>query len=119
MEIPSNKNVEYNLYLKVYKKEQIKILNKGNVYSNPTLVINGKGDIRVNANGENNFFIRLGMENTITIDTENMEAYNAGGLKNRLVFGDYDDFKILPGVNFINYTGLVDKITIKNYSRWI
>ena len=42
-----------------------------------------------------------------------------GVLKNRLVLGDYDDFKILPGVNFINYTGLVDKITIKNYSRWV
>lgn len=119
LEIPGNKSVEYNLYLKVYKKEQIKILNKGNVYSNPTLVINGKGDIRINANGENNFFIRLGLENTITIDTDNMEAYNGGVLKNRLVLGDYDDFKILPGVNFINYTGLVDKITIKNYSRWV
>ena len=33
------------------------------------------------------FFIRLGLENTITIDTDNMEAYNGGGFKKQTGFG--------------------------------
>ena len=50
---------------------------------------------------------------------ENLEAVKNGVLKNRLVTGNYDDFKLEPGVNTINYDGIVEKIIVNDYSRWL
>ena len=98
---------------------RISIINKGNVYSLPKMTIYGVGDISLGANGKDVFYITLGLEDYITIDTTNLEAVKNGVLKNRIVTGNYDDFKLEPGVNTINYAGIVEKIIVNDYSRWL
>ena len=79
----------------------------------------GIGDITINLNSERMFNINLGLERYITIDAQEFEARKDDTLKNRLVTGDYDNFKLKPGINTINYTGMVDYLNFKNYSRWL
>ena len=79
----------------------------------------GIGNITINLNSERMFSINLGLERYITIDAQELEARKGKALKNRLGTGNYDDFKLKPGVNVINYTGMVDYIDFKNYSRWL
>ena len=79
----------------------------------------GIGNITINLNSERMFSINLGLEHYITIDAQELEARKGKALKNRLGTGNYDDFKLKPGVNVINYTGMVDYIDFKNYSRWL
>ncbi len=98
---------------------EIEIRNKGNVYSKPTIAIYGSGDISLSLNGNQIFNINLGNEEYITLDTEKMEAYKDATLKNRLVTGNYDNFKLNVGRNVISFTGSITKLVISNYSRWI
>lgn len=98
---------------------EVEIRNKGNVYSKPIITIYGQGDIGISLNGNQIFNINLGNEEYITLDTEKMEAYKDTILKNRLVTGNYDNFKLNVGRNVITYTGTITKLVISNYSRWI
>lgn len=100
-------------------ENSIQIRNAGNIYSKPILTITGSGDIGINLNGVQLFQIALGDIGSITIDTTLMEAYNGINLLNRLVTGNYDNFKLNVGKNVITWTGTVSQIEIKNYSRWI
>lgn len=93
--------------------------NKGNIYSKPIMTIYGKGTIGVYLSDTQIFSINLGNEEYITLDTANMEAYKVGVLKNRLVSGDYNSFKLETGNNTLTFTGIVEKVVIENYSRWI
>ena len=70
-------------------------------------------------NGLQLFNIEMGTNNAVTIDTENMEAYNGSVLMNRNVQGDYDAFALNVGVNEVVVSGTVSSISFKNYSRWI
>lgn len=63
--------------------------------------------------------ISLGTEESITIDSDKMEAYRDGILKNRQVVGDYDNLLFKPGRNTLTWNGNVEKISIENYSRWL
>ena len=100
-------------------ENSIQIRNAGNIYSKPKMTITGSGDIGISLNGVQLFQITLGDIGSITIDTTTMEAYNSTSLLNRLVIGDYDNFKLNVGKNIISFTGNVTKIKIQNYSRWI
>lgn len=93
--------------------------NKGNIYSKPIMTIYGSGTIGVYLSDTQIFNINLGDEEYITLDTANMEAYKVGVLKNRLVNGDYNSFKLETGNNTISFTGNVIKVELENYSRWI
>lgn len=95
------------------------IFNGGNIYSKPILNIEGSGDISIYLDGIQLFQIALGDEENITIDIDKMEAYKGAVLKNRLVQGDYDKFKLNVGRNVISFTGNVTNFSINNYSRWI
>lgn len=121
LKVPNNQTIDFNLRLKLTKinEEGLKIINKGNVYSLPQVTIFGTGDMTLGVNNKTVFTINLGLEEYITIDATNLEASKNGVLKNRLVTGNYDNFKLNPGVNFINYTGIVEKIKLKKYSRWL
>lgn len=99
--------------------DTITIENKGNTTAKPTMTIYGKGTIGVYLNGNQVFTINLGDEEYITIDTQNMEASKDTILKNRLVVGDYNSFVLQTGNNTLKFTGLVDKVEINNYSRWV
>lgn len=97
----------------------IQIRNVGNIYSKPKLIITGSGNIGISLNGVQVFQIQLEEIGSITIDTNLMEAYNGTNLLNRLVVGNYDNFKLNVGNNNISWTGSITKIEIDNYSRWI
>ena len=103
----------------ITNQTEVEIRNKGNVYSKPTITIYGQGDIGISLNGNQIFNINLGNEEYITLDTEKMEAYKDTILKNRLVTGNYDNFKLNVGRNVITYSGSITKLVISNYSRWI
>ena len=97
----------------------IQIRNAGNIYSRPVLTITGSGTINLSLNNNQVFVIDMGSYTSITIDTNNMNAYNGSNLLNRNVTGDYDDFQLNVGKNTISWTGTITQIEIDNYSRWI
>ena len=99
--------------------QSLEVTNSGNTQSKPKITITGGGTINLSLNGEQIFVINLGNEGQITIDSAQMEAYNAGVLKNRLVTGDYDNLMLNVGENTLSWTGDVSEIEIENYSRWI
>jgi predicted phage tail component-like protein len=97
----------------------LQIRNAGNIYSKPVLTITGTGTIGLYLNGVQIFSILLGDLNQIIIDTNNMNAYFGATLLNRMVTGDYNNFKLNSGSNTITWSGTITKIQIDNYSRWI
>lgn len=103
------------------EEQQIIIRNNGNVNSKPLITITGTGIINLSLNGEQLFIIDMSSEQEITIDLEDMNAYNNTTkiLKNRLIIGNYDNFQLKSGKNIISWTGTITKIEIENYSRWI
>lgn len=103
----------------ITNQTSISIRNVGNIYSKPVLTITGSGNIGIYLNGSQIFAIALGSLTNIVIDTNNMEAYLGSVLLNRIVTGDYNNFKLNCGVNTITWTGDISQIQIDNYSRWI
>ena len=103
----------------ISKNTSIIINNNGNIYSRPILTITGSGNISINLNNNQVFAIALGDLGSITIDTNNMEAYKGSVLMNRIVAGNYDNFKLLVGKNTISWSGSITQIQIENFSRWI
>ena len=97
----------------------ISVVNEGNTIAKPTMTIYGTGNIGVWLNGMQVFQIALGDTGNITIDAEQMEAYQGGILRNRLVTGDYSNFVLQKGENTISVTGNVTNVEITNYSRWL
>ena len=103
----------------VSSETSVDIRNVGNIYSKPVLNITGSDDIDLYLNGVQIFTISMGTYTSITIDTNNMNAYNGGVLLNRNVTGNYDNFKLNVGKNTISWSGPITQIEIDNYSRWI
>lgn len=99
--------------------DSITLTNEGNATSKPTLTITGSGVVGVYLENIQMFNISLGTNETIIIDTENMEAYYGSQLKNRQVTGDYSNFALQSGTNNLKFTGLVTNVEITNYNRWI
>lgn len=108
-----------NMAIQLETEAKFEIYNAGNYFSKPTLIITGSGNIGVTLNGIQLFQIALGDIGSITIDTTQMEAYNGTTLLNRLVTGDYDNFKLNIGKNNILFNGNVTETEIQNYSRWV
>lgn len=101
---------------------EVIVRNNGNIYANPILYLKGKGIINLYINEQQILKINLD-ENVedIIIDTQKMEAYNPTTkiLKNRIIIGNYEKFKLLVGKNEIKYDGVIEEMKIQNYSRWI
>ena len=97
------------------------VRNKGNIYSKPIMHIEGTGTITISLGGNQVFNIVMGDNTEIEIDIEKLEAYNPndGTLLNRIVTGDYDDFKLEVGNNTINLSGTITDSYITMYSRWL
>lgn len=98
---------------------EVTVTNLGNIYSKPTITIQGSGDISVYLDNSQVFEISLGNEEYIVIDVNLMEAYKGNTLKNRLVTGNYDNFILPPGNSTISFQGTVQAVEVRNYSRWI
>lgn len=93
--------------------------NIGNIYAKPIIELEGTGNIGIYKNGTQYFEVDMSNDSKITIDTENMEAYHNGVLKNRKVIGDYNKFTIDEGNNNIEITGELTKATITKYTRYL
>ena len=97
------------------------VRNNGNYLSRPTITIHGNGEIYISLNGSLILAINLGENAQITIDGEQMEAYNkdTSALMNRYVSGNYENIKLKVGKNVISWTGNVTSFEVSNFSRWI
>lgn len=97
------------------------VTNIGNIYSKPILNIVGSGEISISLDGNQIFSVDLSDTSKIVIDTANLEAYDpeTTDLLNRLVTGDYSNFKLSVGNNTITLSGTITSATISNYMRWL
>lgn len=97
----------------------ITVRNNGNYVSKPVIHVKGSGTINLSLNGVQLFRIDLSTANSITIDTEKLEAYNGDVLMNRYVVGNYDKFVLKIGANSVSWDGTLTYISFENLSRWI
>ena len=97
----------------------ITVRNNGNYVSKPVIHIEGSGIINLSLNGMQLFRIDLSTKNSITIDTERLEAYNDDVLMNRYVSGDYDKFALKVGPNSVSWDGQLTYIAFEKQTRWI
>lgn len=97
----------------------ITVRNNGNYVSKPIIHIKGTGTINLLLNGVQLFRIDLSTTNSITIDTERLEAYNDDVLMNRYVVGNYDKFVLKVGANSVSWDGTLTYIAFEKQSRWI
>ena len=77
------------------------------------------GTINLSLNGVHLFRIDLSTANSITIDTERLEAYNEDIWMNRYVVGNYDKFVLKVGPNSVSWDGTLTYIAFEKQSRWI
>ena len=97
----------------------ITVRNNGNYVSKPVIHIEGSGIINLSLNGLQLFKIDLNTANSITIDTERLEAYNDDVLMNRYVVGDYNKFALNVGPNSVSWDGTLTYIAFEKHTRWI
>lgn len=94
------------------------VFNRGNTIAKPIITIYGSGTINLSINGAQLFTINLADAEYITLDGEQMNAYQGEILMNRSVAGDYDNLILKMGTNTISWTGNVTQVEIENFSRW-
>jgi predicted phage tail component-like protein len=92
--------------------------NLGNHTAKPLITITGSGKVELRVNGISLFTYEFPAgENSVIIDSEKQDAYLGSVLKNRNMVGE---FPILEkGNNVISWSGTVEEISIKRYSRWL
>ena len=119
----TNNDLPFILDLSALKEnsDHLVIDNIGNIYSKPTLDLEGTGIVDIYLNDTQMFEVDLSEKNEIVIDTQAMEAYNPtdNTLANRQVTGDYSKFKLESGENDLRFSGALTKATITNYERWL
>ena len=102
-------------------KAVLNVRNNGNIYSRPTLTVQGSGIINVYL-GDTHIF-RLSMpsyNDPIILNMQEMNAYSKDGkYLNRLVTGDYNKFKLPVGISDVVLNGSVAAASIGAVSRWI
>lgn len=99
--------------------DSISVINRGNIFSKPTITIYGSGTINLSLNGNQIFVIELGDAGYITINSAQMNAYQGETFMNRYVVGDYDNLALRIGTNTISWTGNVSGIEVEDFTRWI
>lgn len=117
----TNDNKPFILNTTALQKGEATVNNEGNIYSKPTLDIEGSGTVGIYLDGNQMFSVDLSNASECVIDTAQLEAYNpsTNALMNRQVTGDYSNFKLNAGDNQVQATGDITKVTISNYTRWL
>jgi len=95
------------------------VFNRGNTISRPAFTIYGSGTINLSINGAELFVINLADAEFITLDGQEMNAYQGNILMNRSVAGDYNNLVLNVGTNTISWVGNVTQLEVENVSRWI
>ena len=116
-----NSDLPFMLDITYFKKDTNKVIlnNIGNIYSKPTIALEGNGTGGIYLNGNQVFNVTL--TDKMTISTKDMEAYNPDthALLNRAVTGNYNSMTLQPSNNTIKVTGGITKATITDYTRWL
>lgn len=108
-------NMSFSLSLSAFFA---RIINLGNTSSKPVYKITGSGDIGLYVDGVLAFSMSMTTD-SITLDVDQMEAFDGDVLLNRHVSGDYRNLMLVSGLNVISWTGNVTSVVIDKYSRWI
>lgn len=94
--------------------------NIGNHTAKPIITITGSGTVVLSVNDtEICRYTFPDGENTVILDSEKQDAYldSTLNLRNRNMDGDFPIFA--KGNNVLSWTGTVEGIQIKRYSRWL
>lgn len=120
LDIKAGTSVDFTLDVTMSSNgfNKISLTNRGNVVSRPTVTVHGSGNVELAINSVTvlSFSIEGG---SITIDSEEMNAYHGDTLMNRRVTGDYADLALKVGENVISWSGDVTGIKIEDFSRWV
>ena len=101
-----------------YDEQSMTVKNIGNYTAKPIITMTGSGTIELNVNGKKVCrYTFPSDENTVVLDSEKQDAYWEDILKNRNMEGEFPIFE--KGINVITWSGTVDSIRIKKYSRWL
>ena len=98
--------------------QSLNVENIGNHTSKPLIIISGSGTVEFSLN--DNMIFRYNFSNeteTVILDSEKQDAYWGSVLKNRNMTGDFPIFE--KGHNVLSWSGTVESIRIKRYSRWL
>ncbi|MFX0547908.1 phage tail protein [Hathewaya histolytica] len=107
-----NESIEVYEYL---EDRKIVINNTGTIYSEPTITIQGNGDIKLYINAET---IKLkNVEDKITMNSEMMECYKNTMPCNNKMYGEFPRFEV--GENIITWEGNIKTIDIKKNTRFL
>lgn len=104
-------------------EESVIVYNRGNTFSRPRITIIGGQEaigtkIELSINDTKKLTIDMS-DTAIIIDTSEQNAYYNGILLNRHVAGDYSEVTLNTGANEVSWNGIVEKIIIEDFSRWI
>lgn len=120
LDIKAGTSVDFTLGVTMASNSfnEISLTNRGNVVSRPTVTVYGSGNVElaINAVTVLSFSIEGG---SITIDSEEMNAYRGDALMNRHVMGDYADLALKVGENVLSWSGNVTGIKVEDFSRWL
>ena len=112
-------NEEFDIYADA-QRQDITVVNDGNYFSKPIITIEGEGTVVLSVNDTVvcQYTFPEG-ENTVTLDSEKQDAYldSIKSLRNRAMIGEFPILR--KGANVISWSGTVEGIRIKRYSRWL
>ena len=100
------------------ERQSMIIENIGNYTAKPIITITGSGTVELSVNG--NAICRYEFpsgQDTVIFDSEKQDAYLGNMLKNRNMVGEFPIFE--KGNNTLSWSGTVESIQIKRYSRWL
>ncbi len=100
------------------ERQSMIVENLGNHTSKPLITITGSGTVELSVN--DNAVCRYTFpsdENTVFLDSEKQDAYWGNTLKNRNMIGEFPIFE--KGNNVLAWSGAVESIQIRKYSRWL
>lgn len=97
--------------------DSVDVINRGNTLSRPRITVHGSGPVDLSINGTR--ILTLNIDDCITIDAEEMNAFRDGVLMNRHVKGDYANMAFRRGTNALSWVGNVTEIDIEDFSRWL
>lgn len=91
------------------------LVNQGNTDCLPLMTIHGSGPVGVYVNGVLQCTVNI--NDYITLDGEEQDAYKGSILQNRAMVGDFPVFT--PGENELTFTGTVTNVRTLVRSRWL
>ncbi len=109
--------VETEIVANVDKKSVV-VGNLGNHTSKPLITVAGSGTVEFSVNGNTICRYTFPEEtDTVILDSEKQDAYLGSVLKNRGMVGEFPVFE--KGDNVLSWSGTVESIRIRRYSRWL